>query len=81
MENPFYINDFLVEPALNRITSKSGEIEKLEPKWMAVLCFLVKQEGRVVSKQELMGVVWEDTVVVEKVLTRAYLKIAESFWR
>lgn len=79
MESPFYINKFLVEPDLNRLTSPEGKVEKLEPKWMAVLCFLAQHQGNVVSKQDLMKAVWEDTVVVEKVLTRAISKLRKAF--
>lgn len=79
MKKPFFINDFLVEPDLNRITSPEGKQEKLEPKWMAVLCVLAINKGEVVSKQELMVAVWENTIVVEKVLIRAISKLRKAF--
>ena len=38
---------------------------------MAVLCCLLREEGRVVGRDELLEAVWSDVVVNEEILTRA----------
>lgn len=66
----FYVGDWFIEPALQRI-SKNGTIKKVEPQLMAVLQQLAINPGSVVSKDELKETVWADVIVTENVLTRA----------
>jgi adenylate cyclase len=51
------------------------QLLKLTPKAFAVLRYLVKHAGRLVSKDELLRTVWPDTVVSEGVLTTCIREI------
>src|SRR5262245_7845043 len=51
--------------------SRDGDHVALEPKAFDVLCFLLEHRDRVVSKDELLNIVWKDTFVTPNVLTRA----------
>ena len=78
MKENFYIEDWLVQPSLNRISL--GEQEwKLEPKIMQVLCELAKTPKEVVTRDYLFDTVWENTVVVDMVLTRAISELRSIF--
>jgi transcriptional activator of cad operon len=50
------IGEWLVEPALNQI-SAPGKTSKLEPKAMAVLCYLAQRPGEVVSRESLLSAI------------------------
>ena len=54
---------------------RAGSTVSLEPKTFAVLRHLIENRDRVVSKDELLNVVWTGTFVTPNVLTRA---IAQS---
>src|SRR5246127_1376803 len=51
--------------------TKAGEVLPLEPKVFKVLQFLLHHPGRVVTKDELLDTVWNDTSVSESSLTRS----------
>ncbi len=42
---------------------------KITPKSLAVLCLLVRESGRVVTKEEIFRLVWPDTIVSDAALT------------
>ncbi len=68
----FFVGDWKIEPELNRITSlKNNVSERLEPQLTNVLMLLVKQNGKLVKKEQLMEEVWKDVIVSDNVLTRA----------
>jgi len=69
MDRDFRIGVWLVQPGLNCISDSAGA-HHLEPKVMQVLVHLANHVNEVVSKEELMRVVWPDTFVTEDVLTR-----------
>jgi TolB-like protein/Tfp pilus assembly protein PilF len=64
------IGDWLVDPELCRI-SRGGCAIHLRPKLMDLLVFLASNQGRVVSKDEILERVWPDQFVVESVLGRS----------
>jgi TolB-like protein/DNA-binding winged helix-turn-helix (wHTH) protein len=74
----FYVEEWLVEPSLNRL-SRGTLVSHLEPKAMQVLVCLSQTPGKVVSKHELISVVWPDTFVTEQVLTRAVWLLRQAF--
>ncbi|MCE7991063.1 MAG: hypothetical protein HEP71_03750 [Roseivirga sp.] len=78
MQENFYIDEWLIQPEINRI-SRNGEEWKLEPKIMAVLCSLAQKPAEVVSRDELFATVWKDTVVVDMALTRAISELRSVF--
>lgn len=49
---------------------KEGEMISLAPKVMATLCFLARNPGRLITKQEMMDHLWADTFVEERNLTQ-----------
>jgi Tol biopolymer transport system component/DNA-binding winged helix-turn-helix (wHTH) protein len=50
----------------------------LEPKALDVLCHLVANRERLVTKDELLDAVWKDTFVTPNVLTRAVAQLRKS---
>ena len=57
---------------------RSGQVFAVEPKAFRVLLFFVRNPQRVVTKEELLGAVWGDTVVTENSLTRSILKLRRA---
>jgi Tol biopolymer transport system component/DNA-binding winged helix-turn-helix (wHTH) protein len=51
--------------------TRSGETVKIEPTAFRVLLFLLRNPGRLVSKDEIMAAVWHDTAVSDNSLTRS----------
>jgi len=75
---PFRLGEFLVQPALNRV-SGVDEMAQVEPRVMQVLLCLADSDGEVVSRHALMDMVWTDTIVGEEVLTRAVSELRRIF--
>src|SRR5690606_21668835 len=59
---PFTLNDWLVEPSLNRI-SRGDEIVKIDPQNMKVLELLASKPGEVFSQTEIEQYAWPGVVV------------------
>jgi Tol biopolymer transport system component/DNA-binding winged helix-turn-helix (wHTH) protein len=57
---------------------RAGEIVSLEPKSFDVLRHLVENHDRLVTKEELLEVVWRDTFVTPNVLTRAIAQLRKG---
>lgn len=66
----FEFGGFHLEAAKRLLKRSDGEIVKLTPKVFDTLLYLVENGGRVVEKDELMSVVWPDTVVEENNLSQ-----------
>lgn len=62
--------DFRFDVA-ERVLTRNGAELHLPPRALALLEYLVARPGRIVSKQELMDVVWRDAFVSESSLTEA----------
>jgi TolB-like protein/DNA-binding winged helix-turn-helix (wHTH) protein len=76
--NPYYIDEWYVDPSTCRI--RSGEREtKVEPRVMAVLCYLADRPGQVVAREELEAAVWTGMVVGYDALTSAVIKLRKAF--
>ena len=75
---PFRLNQWLVSPALNRISGTEGDIQ-IEPRVMRVLLVLAEKPGEVVTRLFLLDEVWGDTVVGEEILTRAVSELRRVF--
>jgi Tol biopolymer transport system component/DNA-binding winged helix-turn-helix (wHTH) protein len=65
----FRVGEWTVQVELNSMV-RDGVVRHIEPKVMKVLLTLSAQQGRVVSKEELISTVWPDTFVGDDVLTR-----------
>jgi Tol biopolymer transport system component/DNA-binding winged helix-turn-helix (wHTH) protein len=55
-----------------------GEVRPLEPKLYRLLEFLLENRGRVVSKDEILTAVWEQTAVTDNALTRAVAQLRKA---
>jgi Tol biopolymer transport system component/DNA-binding winged helix-turn-helix (wHTH) protein len=65
----FRAGEWTVQVELNSLI-RDEVVRHIEPKVMKVLLTLSAQQGRVVSKEELISTVWPDTFVGDDVLTR-----------
>ena len=66
----FTLGPWHILPNQNRIECKPDEVH-LEPKVMEVLCVLARNQGEVVSRNDLIEEVWAGTYVTDEVLSRA----------
>lgn len=74
----FRIGEWRVDPSLNRL--RYGRLEvKVTPKAMQVLLCLASHQGQVLSRTELLEMVWPDAAVGEEVLTRAISDLRKVF--
>jgi DNA-binding winged helix-turn-helix (wHTH) protein/Tol biopolymer transport system component len=58
----------------NKIILKNKEF-KVEPKVMEVLCFLVQEQGKVLSREHIAETLWPNKVVSLEVVTRAIFEL------
>jgi len=75
----FRLLDYVVDPALNRITTPSGQTVQVEPKIMDVLVALAEHAGEVVTRDELMQRVWNGVFVSDDALHRAIRELRRVF--
>jgi len=69
-EGRLRIGALTIEPALRRIVHDDGAAEIVEPRVMQVLVALVRAEGRILSRDELLMSCWHGVVVGEDAITR-----------
>lgn len=62
----------------SKILWRGEDIISLPPKALDVLSLLIENEGRLVSKQEILKTVWADTFVEEGVLTQNIYKLRST---
>lgn len=77
LDGPFFIEGWLVEPALNRV-SKEGTVQSLDPRTMQVLICLAVRQGEVVKREELMEQVWADVIVSENTLSSVIARLRKT---
>ena len=73
----FSLGSWLVEPASGTLRRKD-EVVHLAPKVMELLMTLARNQGHVVSKDQLMTAIWPDTFVAETALTRSISELRHS---
>jgi DNA-binding winged helix-turn-helix (wHTH) protein len=78
LRKAFLLEDWLVQPQLNRIT-RGDETVQLQPKIMAVLVCLAEAPGTVVMRETLFREVWAETYVTEHVLARSISILRKTF--
>ncbi|HMZ82267.1 MAG TPA: transcriptional regulator, partial [Acidobacteriota bacterium] len=66
----FYEIDDLRIDTVRRVVERAGMLLPISPKAFDVLLVLVEKAGEVISKDELLTLVWPDTVVEEANLTQ-----------
>jgi DNA-binding winged helix-turn-helix (wHTH) protein/TolB-like protein/Flp pilus assembly protein TadD len=64
--------------ARERVLLRDGHTVPLTPKALETLLVLLRNHGRVVSKQELLGAVWPDTFIEEGVLAQNILTLRKT---
>jgi Tol biopolymer transport system component/DNA-binding winged helix-turn-helix (wHTH) protein len=77
MSGEFRVGPSLVQPSLNSIV-RNGKTTHLEPKMMEVLVYLAGHQGEVVTKEQLMRVVWAETFVTDDVLIRSISELRRA---
>ena len=76
--SPFRLGPWLVRPDLNRIEGVDGAVQ-IEPTGHAGAAVSGGKSGRVLTRLELLDLVWGDTVVGEEILTRAVSELRRVF--
>lgn len=74
----FWVDDWFVEPQLNRMR-RDGETVPLEPKVLEVLLCLAERPGKTVTKEYFMEQVWTGTIVTDDVLSRCISELRKGF--
>jgi DNA-binding winged helix-turn-helix (wHTH) protein/tetratricopeptide (TPR) repeat protein len=68
---------FVLDLTAGRLFADGDEV-RLRPKAFALLSYLVRNAGRVVSKDELMTVLWPDVTVTEDSLTQCVRDVRQA---
>lgn len=71
------LGDALIDIPSRRVVS-GGVEHRLSPKAIGVLMALSEAEGRVVSREDLLNIVWPDVHVGEEVLTQAVAELRRA---
>lgn len=74
----FTLGDWRVEPRRNRIVHVTGRTRSLDPRLIDVLIALASQPGAVLTRDELMVRVWQDTFVSENSLSQAVSRLRRA---
>ena len=61
MKKAFYLENWLVEPALNRIR-KNGSIIKLRPQVTDLLVYIANRPREIITPDEILAAVWSGKV-------------------
>jgi adenylate cyclase len=78
MAREFRVGDWLVEPNLNSIT-RENQKTSVEPKVLEVLAYLAAYPGEVLSKEQIIQAVWQDTYVSDEVLRYSITELRKAF--
>ncbi|MBW3671017.1 MAG: tetratricopeptide repeat protein [Acidobacteria bacterium] len=69
--------DFELDLSRGSLLRESDEV-KLRPKSFDVLCYLVENQGRLVTKQELIENLWPDTFVTDDSLVQCLMEVRRA---
>lgn len=64
----YHFGEFDLDPSLGRLGNRGSPVG-LEPRALALLCYLVEHRDRVVPKQELLDAVWSGEFVTDAAVT------------
>jgi adenylate cyclase len=73
----FLFGDYTLDVARGLLQTRGREVE-LRPKSFEVLCYLVENAGRLVTKEELLNSVWPKVVVTEESLSRCVSDVRKA---
>lgn len=71
------IGEWWADPATNEL-GRASETLRIEPKAMEVLMVLAGRSGGVVSREELLSLVWPGVVVGDEALTQSIIKLRRA---
>lgn len=71
------IGEWWADPTTNEL-GRVNETLRIEPKAMEVLMVLAGRQGRVVSREELLTLVWSGVVVGDEALTQSIIKLRRA---
>lgn len=71
------VGEWWADPTTNEL-GRASETVRIEPKAMEVLVVLADRSGRVVSRDELLSVVWPGVVVGDETLTQCIIKLRRA---
>jgi len=77
MAEKYWIGGFFIDLSRNKIT-QNMQSQIIAPKALAVLTYLAENQGRVVSHDELLEKVWQETVVSTNTLQRSIAQIRKA---
>ena len=78
MTKQFWVNNYFIDVSRNQIQHQQ-QATALPPKALKVLEVLASRAGEVVSHDELMDIVWENSVVGPNTLQRAIAQLRKAF--
>ncbi len=73
----YRFDDFVVDPEAWRLSRGGREIH-LDPVVLKLLIYLISNNSRLVTRDELMDTVWGDTVISESALTKAVARLRKA---
>ena len=73
----FRFEDIEVDAATRQVT-RAGQAVRIEPKVFDALVLLLRHRHRVVTKQELLAVVWHRMIVTDGVIARTVMKVRQA---
>ena len=74
----YEFDEFYISAESRRLARSSGEIVALTPRVFDLLLALVKSDGRVLTKDELLETIWEDCIVEEANLTQSVFVLRKA---
>ena len=74
----FCVGDWLVRPSLGRI-ERGAETVHVTPRSMALLVYLAEAAGRVVSRNELLDILWPRMAVTQDALSQCIVELRKAF--
>ena len=73
----YWVDDFFIDVTRNQVTLNQHS-KTLPPKALSVLTYLAKNQGRVVSQDELLERVWQGIIVAPNTLQRSIAQLRKA---
>lgn len=77
MATQYWVDDFFVDLSRNQVTH-NGQSQTLAPKALAVLTHLARNQGKVVSQDQLLSEVWRNRIVSPNTLQRCIAQLRKA---
>ncbi|WP_253038968.1 winged helix-turn-helix domain-containing protein [Pleionea sp. CnH1-48] len=73
----YWVGGFFIDLSRNQIT-QNKQSQTMAPKALAVLTYLAENQGKVISQDELLTQVWQDTAVSPNTLQRSIAQLRKA---